>query len=474
MNRNGCTSRPSPAACSPVRWTRSRWNRATRSPDELMIAETIGASETARPAAGSENADDGRGQDCAPSFPIVALVVGEDPLIEAASSAASPVKEAAASRRSGAVGRIAAGLVTRRSDGTGSTVQRYRRRDSGRRRTGPWASAGRRRGRHRRCRTSSDRSSAAVRCGWSTTAFMLSHDPEPKSSGDRQRSSPSPLLVRESHDRHRMEIAIIGGGAAGMVTARLLDEAHDVTVLEREAVLGGHVRTLGATCTRRGFPPACTSTPAIITSLIGGTSRASTPSWRSSVSRWPRCRPPPGCSSPTARPGTHRSDSNASARPPAAQPGDPPASAASPWHGGASWRAWPMFRPRCSRRALRSTTSSITMSSGPGSRCCSMYAYSIPYEHVGGIGATLAIPMLRRFVHASEWTRVIGGVWTYFERICADLRGRVRTGRAGRACHPHRGWRRSDRRGRAPTMLRSRRLRDDARAGARPARRRDR
>jgi predicted NAD/FAD-binding protein len=59
-----------------------------------------------------------------------------------------------------------------------------------------------------------------------------------------------------------------------------------------------------------------------------------------------------------------------------------------------------------------------------------MYAYSIPYEHVGGIGAILAIPMLRRFVHASEWTRVIGGVWTYFERICADLRGRVRTGAA--------------------------------------------
>ena len=30
-----------------------------------------------------------------------------------------------------------------------------------------------------------------------------------------------------------------------MVTARLLDDAHEVTVLECEAVLGGHVRTLG-------------------------------------------------------------------------------------------------------------------------------------------------------------------------------------------------------------------------------------
>jgi predicted NAD/FAD-binding protein len=42
-----------------------------------------------------------------------------------------------------------------------------------------------------------------------------------------------------------MKIAIVGGGAAGMVTARLLDENHDVSVFERESMLGGHVRTLG-------------------------------------------------------------------------------------------------------------------------------------------------------------------------------------------------------------------------------------
>jgi uncharacterized protein len=42
-----------------------------------------------------------------------------------------------------------------------------------------------------------------------------------------------------------MRIAIIGGGASGMVTAYLLDQqGHQVTVFEREAVLGGHIRTL--------------------------------------------------------------------------------------------------------------------------------------------------------------------------------------------------------------------------------------
>lgn len=42
-----------------------------------------------------------------------------------------------------------------------------------------------------------------------------------------------------------MRIAIIGGGASGMVTAYLLDkQGHEVTVIERQAILGGHIRTL--------------------------------------------------------------------------------------------------------------------------------------------------------------------------------------------------------------------------------------
>jgi uncharacterized protein len=42
-----------------------------------------------------------------------------------------------------------------------------------------------------------------------------------------------------------MKIAIIGGGASGMVTAYLLDkQGHDVTVFERQSTLGGHIRTL--------------------------------------------------------------------------------------------------------------------------------------------------------------------------------------------------------------------------------------
>lgn len=41
-----------------------------------------------------------------------------------------------------------------------------------------------------------------------------------------------------------MRIAVIGGGAAGLVTAWLLDPVHDVTVIEGDARLGGHAHTL--------------------------------------------------------------------------------------------------------------------------------------------------------------------------------------------------------------------------------------
>ncbi len=42
-----------------------------------------------------------------------------------------------------------------------------------------------------------------------------------------------------------MKIAVIGGGASGMVSAYLLDkQGHHVTVFERQPILGGHIRTL--------------------------------------------------------------------------------------------------------------------------------------------------------------------------------------------------------------------------------------
>ena len=51
-----------------------------------------------------------------------------------------------------------------------------------------------------------------------------------------------------------MKIAIIGGGASGMVTAYLLNKkGHNVTVFEKQPILGGHIRTLNKNVKFRNF-----------------------------------------------------------------------------------------------------------------------------------------------------------------------------------------------------------------------------
>jgi len=222
-----------------------------------------------------------------------------------------------------------------------------------------------------------------------------------------------------------MDIAIIGGGAAGMVTARLLDDVHDVTVFERDSVLGGHVRTLN------GNVP-CSALPAEVHIDAGVIEfdRRHFPRFHALMAELDvRMAAVPATS------GLFLADGSA-------------------WHAperlrrefpGAVRRAreaarhLPLLAARTlflARVAGASTADLVERSVddflgddvfGTWLKMLLMYAYSIPYQRVGDIGATLAIPMLRRFVHDSDWTRVVGGVWTYFERICATLRGRVVT-----------------------------------------------
>ena len=52
-----------------------------------------------------------------------------------------------------------------------------------------------------------------------------------------------------------MKIAIIGGGAAGMATAYLLDKQHDVSVFEKQPILGGNIRTLNKNVTGVALDP---------------------------------------------------------------------------------------------------------------------------------------------------------------------------------------------------------------------------
>ena len=52
-----------------------------------------------------------------------------------------------------------------------------------------------------------------------------------------------------------MRIAIVGGGASGLVAAYLLGNRHEVHLYEFASNLGGHVRTLGQNVNADNMPP---------------------------------------------------------------------------------------------------------------------------------------------------------------------------------------------------------------------------
>jgi len=223
-----------------------------------------------------------------------------------------------------------------------------------------------------------------------------------------------------------MKIAIVGGGAAGIVTAHLLDKAHDITLFEREVVLGGHVRTLGGNV-------ACDALRGGIRLDAGVIEfdRLHFPRFHALMEELGvEVAPVPATS------GLFLADGSA-------------------WHapqrlkleypgllrrGFEIPRHVPLLaaRTRFLARVADIPPSVLAAKSvdefldddvfGTWLKMLLMYAYSIPFPQVGGIGAVLAVPMLQRFVHTSDWTRVDGGVWTYFEAICGGLRGEVATG----------------------------------------------
>jgi len=222
-----------------------------------------------------------------------------------------------------------------------------------------------------------------------------------------------------------MKIAIVGGGAAGMVTARLLDDAHDVTVFEREAAVGGHVRTLGGNVACPALPEGVRLDAGVIEF-----DRLHFPRFHALMDELGvEMAPVPATSGMFLADG---SSWHAPERLKREYPSLLHRSVEIPRHV-------PLLaaRNRFLARVIGLTESELVDLSvddllEPGVfatwlKMLLMYAYSIPYDRVGAIGASLAMPMLRRFVNSSDWTRVVGGVWTYFERILADLRGAVVT-----------------------------------------------
>jgi len=220
-----------------------------------------------------------------------------------------------------------------------------------------------------------------------------------------------------------LKIAIVGGGSAGLVTAHLLDGAHDVTIFEKAPVLGGHVRTLNRNVD-------CDLGPGLI--LDAGViefERHNFPTlMRLFDSLGCVTRPVSGDTTFWTHDGVHHLSPGAMKRSPGAL--------RERLRQFIDLLELRMREVRFNRRASLPEASLDRLTLGDlltdadmdrWAALLATYAYSIPYERVRQMPAGLTIPMLRAFEHAEAWVSLHGGSWDYLGRIVESLSGTVHT-----------------------------------------------
>lgn len=221
----------------------------------------------------------------------------------------------------------------------------------------------------------------------------------------------------------RKRIAIVGAGAGGLVAAWLLRDRHDVTVFEADAVAGGNIRTLGGNVPCPELPEGVRLDAGVVEF-----DRIHFPRFHALLAELGvELRDVPITSGLLLADGT-------SWHAPERLHHEYPSGPRRAW---AQLRHLPLLFSR--RRFLRRTASlgeeelcARRLSDyldddvfGMWTRLLMTYAYSIPFEQVGEVGAALTVPVLRRFYQASEWTSVVGGAWQYANRIVERLGGHL-------------------------------------------------
>jgi predicted NAD/FAD-binding protein len=222
-----------------------------------------------------------------------------------------------------------------------------------------------------------------------------------------------------------MRVAIVGGGASGLATAWLLDGAHEVTLYEREPILGGHIRTLGGNVPCGALPPGVRLDAGVIE--FDRMHFRAFHAWMSALDVAVSDLPRGGATNLFLASGRHLHSPEALrvARPPLHD------LAVEFAHMVPLW----MRRRRFLRESARATQAGLTRDAigrflsddafSEWIRCLLMYAYSTPYDRVAGLSAALAVPMLQRFLRASRWTHLPAGVSSYVNRVARSLRGEV-------------------------------------------------
>ena len=220
-----------------------------------------------------------------------------------------------------------------------------------------------------------------------------------------------------------MKIAVIGGGAAGITTAYLLDKTHDVMLFEKQPILGGNVRTLSKNVREVELPHGVFVDNGVIEfqrdhfvnfhklmrklgvkteQIEGGSSGLFLANGRHVMA--------PGAIRFSQPPLLKRLHSYSKLL----------------RLSGSARRLNPHFNEPVSEHRNKPVSAYLQHDDWhKWQKMLLMYAYSIPYAQIADFPAEIALPLLKMSGIGTKWTRIVDGVYSYFEAILANFGGRI-------------------------------------------------
>jgi predicted NAD/FAD-binding protein len=226
-----------------------------------------------------------------------------------------------------------------------------------------------------------------------------------------------------------MQVVVVGGGAAGMICAHYLAKNHHVTVLEREPVLGGNIRTLNGNIATAYLPPDL-----FIDNGVIEFHRDSSPALQEVLQDLGLALEPVDGGSTALylenkqsfhMPGAIRARSFSRAE-----------KLRNYLRLAGILRYLPLIRYRMHRQSHGSDQGvGAVLRNDPMSnwiRMLLMYGYSIPFKKIDQLPARLAIPTLLQGSIGTHWARLPGGAYSYIQKIVdrADPRLTILTGKS--------------------------------------------
>jgi uncharacterized protein len=222
-----------------------------------------------------------------------------------------------------------------------------------------------------------------------------------------------------------MKIAIIGGGASGMVTAYLLSKnEHHVTVFERQPILGGHIRTLNKNVpfnqVESGFflEAGVLEFPRKFHNFLALMEELGV-----------ELEPVAVGSALYLRDGNHFLSPEVIKR------------NFTGWQRMVEYlrleslyaRSLGLWLELCSLNVQKLHSQSLSQFmkipaiGNDWLKLLTMYSYSMPFELIDNVPAALAVPAMQDYVYV-DWLRIKGGVYSYIERILERFKGDILLG----------------------------------------------